>query len=96
LADVAFMFTKTPEKHLENGIDPQLFITNSSVVHYERSKRLYRTTDFFEVYQYVGKHNYMDSNALRSLSKISNFANNFSEALKYSILRAYAPRDFNN
>ena len=96
LPNVAFSLSKTPQKRLENDSYPQFFITNSSVVHNERSKRSLWMTAFFAASQTTEKHNHLKNNPLREPPKISIFASIFPEAPKYSILRASAPRIFNN
>ncbi len=50
----------------------------------------------FKVFQNAKKQNHLKDNTLRELLKISIFVSNFSEAPKYSILRASTTRDFNN
>ncbi len=82
LPDVTFMLTETTENRHENDSCPVFFITNSSVIHNERLKRLYRMTDFFMVYQIARKHNRLEDSILREPLKISIFAHNFSEARK--------------
>ena len=52
-------------------------------------------TAFFGVHQITDKHNNLKNNTLHDSSKISFFAHKFSEAPKYSILRASAVSDFN-
>lgn len=45
--NVTFMLTETTENRHENDSCPVFLITNYSVIHNERIKRLYRMTDFF-------------------------------------------------
>ncbi len=94
--NVIFPLTKTAENRLQSDMRQMFFITNSSVVHIERLKRLIGMTAFSRACQTLGKHNQLKNRILHEPPKISIFANNFSEASKYSILRAQTPRNFNN
>jgi len=89
------LLSETPWNRLENGWHLMFFITNSSVVHIERLKRLIGMAAFSGACQTLRKHNRLKNSALREPLKILFFADKFPDAPKYSILRALAKRDFN-
>ena len=95
LTNVMLSLSETPENRLKNDTYSQFFITNSSVIHNERSKRSIGMTAFFDTYKTGEKHNRLKDNTLREALKISFFASFFPEASKYSILRASASGNFN-
>ena len=95
LQDAILSLSETPENRLENGLHLVFFITNSSIVHIERLKRLIGMTALFTDSQTTCKRNTLKNSALRGILKISIFADKFPEAPKYSILRALNIRDFN-
>jgi len=95
LRNVMLTLTESPENRLENDMHQVFFITNSSAVHIERLKRSIGIAAFLVAYQITKKHNPLKNNTLHRRLKISFFADNFSKAPKYSILRALTAHGFN-
>lgn len=89
------LITETPQKEIQNGLDPHFFITNFHAVQYERSKRSYRMTVKSDVFLFYTKHNTLTDNGLRNSQNFSVFAYKISRSRKYSILRAPCTNEFN-